>query len=194
MAGQGKRIAYAQRLKAFELYSTGIKIRAIAQSLGITRQCVQNWKREDRWDTKLYRASVAQEFVTENTAAAILDAFKTRLRKRMAELESLCVSPDPKVKLAAIKTWFSITDLLEKRGTGNHGGGALELEDDLVGVSEPAGVAEHQQPAVERDEQLPRAIGVEPDQRAAEGSDGHEHAEPFPDDGSVDAAAEPGRL
>ena len=157
------RIDYARRLKAFELFAAGLKPVAIAKELGTSRQCINNWKVADKWDDRLYKAEISSEFAGENKAAEILDAFKGRLRKRLGELELLCSNPDPKVKLAAIKTWFQLTDLLEKKGSGAIIPSSLSLDDDLteesssVGVPIISGEPESGEPSGVGDVELPRA-------------------------------------
>ena len=204
MPGQGRKIAYAQRLRAFELYAGGLNLKQVAFEIGVTRQCTANWRKIDKWDDKLRRANTAVEFVSENKAAEILDAFRNKLRKRMYELEVLCGSEDPRTKLAAIKTWFMLTDLLEKRGTGGHSGGELALDDDLkedvtsVGVPQQTSDSGCIEPSELSNPDLPGAYGPEPDKRTTSPPGRYEHsanalAERLPADSAEPRGAEPGR-
>ena len=132
------KVDYARRLKAFELYASGMKKAAIAQELGVTRQCIHGWASQDKWDTRLYDATIkaeaAVDFTLENTVAEILNEMRGKLRKRLAELEALCApTMDPSIRLRAIEKWFKIAGM--ERALPNPGQPStpkgLELIDDL---------------------------------------------------------------
>lgn len=129
----------ARRLRAFELYSGGIKPIEIGRQLGVTRQTVSYWARMDKWDARLseviHRAEEALSHVLGDQIAHVLKSLRARMGQRVAELEGLCASRNEHVKLKAIQAWLKLAGIeqavvnpLEPTSPRS-----LELIEDLVG-------------------------------------------------------------
>lgn len=108
----------AKRLRAFEMYMSGMRKTNIADVLGVTKAAVGNWSKADNWDLRLQsltsRVAEQASLISQTSLATILADMQLRLRQRVAELESLCgPSMQPNTRLAAIQTWFRITKELE---------------------------------------------------------------------------------
>ena len=129
----------ARRLRAFELYSGGIKPIEIGRQLGVTRQTVSYWSRHDKWDARLseivHRAEDALEHVLGDQIAHILKSLRARMGQRVAELEGLCASRNEHVKLKAISAWLKLAgvDQAIPNPTDPTHPRALELIEDLIG-------------------------------------------------------------
>lgn len=108
----------AKRLRAYELYLSGMRKTDIADNLGVTKAAVGNWSRKDNWDLRLQtltnRVSEQASLISQTSLAAILADMQIRLRARVAELESLCgPATHPSTRLNAIRTWFNVVKELE---------------------------------------------------------------------------------
>lgn len=106
------------RLRAFELYAAGLKKADIARELNVTRAAVTTWARKDSWEDRLtadYReAERAVDFVKGEEVAHILATLKSRMKKRLNELEILCSpSAQPATRLAAIRLWLKLAGIDE---------------------------------------------------------------------------------
>lgn len=107
---------YNRRLKAFELYASGIKKSDIAQELGVTRPCIGTWAKNDRWDERIAgivsRAEEAVNHVVGNEVADTLAKLRTQMAQRVRELEQLCQpSNKPTTRLQAIKYWLELAGI-----------------------------------------------------------------------------------
>src|SRR5258708_6409872 len=107
-----------KRLRAYELYMTGMRKTDIAEAMGVTKAAVGNWARKDNWDLRLQtldrRVREQAETISQTSLAAILADMQLRLRQRVAELETLCgPSTHPSTRLQAISTWFRVVKELE---------------------------------------------------------------------------------
>lgn len=129
----------ARRLRAFELYSGGIKPIEIGRQLGVTRQTVSYWAREDKWNDRLseviHRAEEALSHVLGDQIAHILKSLRARMGQRVAELEGLCASRNEHVRLKAINAWLKLAgvDQAIVTPTDPTSPRSLELIEDLVG-------------------------------------------------------------
>ena len=108
----------SKRLRAYELYLTGMKKADIARALDVTKAAVGNWAAKDHWDLRAQvltrRVTEQAELISQTSLAAILADMQLRLRQRVAELEQLCgPSMHPSVRLNAIKAWFAVVKELE---------------------------------------------------------------------------------
>jgi predicted transcriptional regulator len=108
----------AKRLRAYELYMTGMQKTAIAESLGVTKAAVGNWSKKDNWDLRLQglerRVQEQASLISQSSLAMILADMQLRLRQRVAELEALCgPTTHPATRLQAISTWFRVVKELE---------------------------------------------------------------------------------
>lgn len=108
----------SKRLRAYELYLTGMKKADIARALDVTKAAVGNWAAKDNWDLRMSTLSRRVEeqatLISQTSLAAILADMQIRLRQRVAELEQLCgPTMHPATRLNAIKTWFSVVKELE---------------------------------------------------------------------------------
>lgn len=108
----------AKRLRAYEMYLTGMKKADIARALDVTKAAVGNWSAKDNWDLRAQvltkRVTEQAELISQTSLAAILADMQLRLRQRVAELEQLCgPSMHPSVRLNAIKAWFGVVKELE---------------------------------------------------------------------------------
>ena len=117
-SGVGALTNAAKRLRAYELYMTGMKKTDIANTLGVTKASVGNWSKKDNWDLRLAtlsaRVSEQASLISQTSLAAILADMQLRLRQRVAELETLCgPSTHPATRLNAIKAWFTVVKELE---------------------------------------------------------------------------------
>lgn len=128
----------ARRLRAFELYSSGIKPIEIARELGVTRQTVSYWSRQDKWDVRLseviHRAEEALSHVLGDQVAHILKSLRARMGARVGELEGLCQSRNEHVRLKAITAWLKLAgvDQAVPSPTDPTNPRSLELIEDLV--------------------------------------------------------------
>ena len=129
----------ARRLRAFELYSGGIKPIEIGRQLGVTRQTVSYWSRSDKWDVRLsevvHRAEEALIHVLGDQIAHILKSLRARMGQRVAELEGLCASRNEHVRLKAINAWLKLAgvDQAIAAPTDPTSPRSLELIEDLGG-------------------------------------------------------------
>ena len=104
---------YARRLKAFEMYSSGLKKKEIARELGVTPPAIGNWSKRDRWDERLAqlvsRADEAINSAGVNKVAGALAYLHDQVATRVKELEVLCgVTQAPATRLQAIKLWLTL--------------------------------------------------------------------------------------
>lgn len=108
----------SKRLRAYELYLSGMKKADIARALDVTKAAVGNWAAKDNWDLRMStlarRVEDQATLISQTSLAAILADMQIRLRQRVAELEQLCgPTMHPATRLNAIKTWFSVVKELE---------------------------------------------------------------------------------
>lgn len=94
------------------MFSAGCSKAEISRELGVTRPTITDWSRKDRWDQRLGHAVEKAEQVLEttgvNTVAGILDRIRGKMKIRLDELETLCASPVPSIRLRAIQLWLKL--------------------------------------------------------------------------------------
>lgn len=98
------------------MYAGGMKKAEIARELGVSRPCIQNWARNDKWEERLYRvatqAEAALDFTLGNQVADVLNEMRAKMRKRVSELELLCSPANhPSTRLRAIQTWLKLAGI-----------------------------------------------------------------------------------
>ena len=129
---------YTGRLRAYEMYASGMAKASIAREIGVTKAAVGQWCKKDLWDERLNRtvqnANEAVDHTLGNEVAAVLTVLRKRMASRISELEALCHSKDDSTKLQAIKTWFVLAGI--KQAIPNpiepKGGPNLRLIGDLI--------------------------------------------------------------
>lgn len=103
------------RLRAFEMFAAGMTKAAIARELGVTRACINDWRKKDLWAERLdTTVKVAQEAVDHalgNEIAEVIATLRGRLKLRIAQLERLCDSPRDETKLRAIQAWLQLAGI-----------------------------------------------------------------------------------
>lgn len=105
-----------QRLRAFQLYATGLRSPDIARQLGVSDQAVYTWRKKDSWDAKLEKLTTdavqAADFATGNVHAEALVKLDSLIPTRLDQLKDLCDDPEtpPGTKLGALREWFSLAD------------------------------------------------------------------------------------
>ena len=133
----GRKPDFARRLRAYEMFCSGVQTSGIARELGVARQTVQYWQKEDRWRERQYAQSLnaehAANLVGENAMADIIVAMRSKMRQRLEELERLCRDENPGVRLQAIKAWFKLAGVDRALPNPAHPTTPLGLEliDDL---------------------------------------------------------------
>lgn len=107
---------YNRRMKAFEMFSSGIRKADIAKELGVSRPAIGLWAKKDKWDERLSRiVSRAEEALNHtigNQVSQSLERLRTKMGSRLTELEILCgPSSHPTVRLQAIKLWLNLAGI-----------------------------------------------------------------------------------
>jgi len=130
------------RLRAFEMFSAGMRKADIARELQVTRACINDWRKKDLWEERLGAAvagaNAAVDHALGNEIAEVLAVLRTKLKLRISQLEQLCNSPRDGTKLRAILAWFQLAGI--KQGipnpTDTKGPANLQLIQDLVETHE----------------------------------------------------------
>ena len=107
----------ATRMKAYELFSAGVKKSDIAREFGLTRAAITRWSKQDSWSDRraevVRHASSAADLVVGDQVSAVLIRLRNRLATRVDQLETLCVSDKPNVRLSAIMAWFKLAGITQ---------------------------------------------------------------------------------
>ncbi len=127
------------RMKAYELFSAGVKKSDIARELGVTKTAISRWSKLDNWTERMSKivqqAESAADLAVGDQVAAVLITLRNRLAHRVQQLEYLCSSAaTPPSRLAAIALWFKLAGI--KQAIPNpaqpQSEGSLALIQDLV--------------------------------------------------------------
>lgn len=104
------------RMRAYELYATGMKKADIARELGLTKAAIGQWAKAERWDARLAdivsQANSAADHALGDQLAASFLRLKEQALKRVSELELLCgPAQHPSTRLKAIQLWLKLAGL-----------------------------------------------------------------------------------
>ena len=103
------------RLRAFEMFAAGMRKAEIARELGVTRACINDWRKKDLWaerlDSTVKNAQEAVDHALGNEIAEVIATLRGRLKLRIAQLEKLCDSPKDETKLRAIQAWLQLAGI-----------------------------------------------------------------------------------
>lgn len=132
------------KLRAYDMWVGGMSKTAIARELGVTKAAISQWAKADNWDHRLasvvHEATAAVDLALGDQIAQTVAHLRSRLQRRIAELEQLCSAAErPATRLAAIQLWFRLADV--KQAIPNPAtpttSPSLELIQDLVDHASP---------------------------------------------------------
>ena len=141
-----KRVPHnlSTRLKAYELFAAGVKKSDIAREFGTTRATITRWSKVDRWSDRMLdvvrNAASAADLIVGDQVGAILVHLRTKLARRVEQLEALCSSAEkPATRLQAIALWFKLAGITQAipDPTKPDKAGNLELIQDLITDNPP---------------------------------------------------------
>lgn len=134
------------RMKAYELFSAGVRKSDVARELGVNKTAISRWCREDRWDDRMAnlvrKAETTADLAVGDQVTAVLITLRNKLARRVEQLEYLCASDKPATKLAAIALWFKLAGVKQviPNPTKPDTPASLELIQDLI--EEPPSVGD----------------------------------------------------
>src|SRR5688572_1826747 len=105
--GQMPNRASAFKVRAYQLFKSGVPLREIPQKVGCSKSLIYRWASQEQWaspwQSSLARIeSVAQKIEVGDDMAWLTEAFRSKLPERLAELEEAC----KKGNVTAILAWI----------------------------------------------------------------------------------------
>lgn len=115
MAAPRKGSNLTAKLRAYEMYASGMRKAEIARELGLTKACIGAWAKLGMWDSRLSdivsSANAAADLEAGGELAAALAQLKRMAARRVAELELLCHAPDAPTRMKAIQLWLKLAGM-----------------------------------------------------------------------------------